>query len=190
MDPSLSGGHRVVYDHEVPFELRVQQVADAPQEVGTLEAVKVKLLLLGAEGKPSAVRMELTSENDLFFNFAHTLDETAFRAVQETQKLMVDFAEYSAVLVRMLNQCIKEPHSNLAVFVMQRGGRGHLDFIQNMECARHSASGASLPVGTHPAPASSIPGTSSSSCCRAPSSPPTTRRCGSRSPSGTPPKPP
>jgi hypothetical protein len=24
----------------------------------------------------------------------------------------------------MLNQCIKEPHSNLAVFVMQRGGRG------------------------------------------------------------------
>ena len=26
---------------QVPFEMRVQQAADAPQEVGTLEAVKV-----------------------------------------------------------------------------------------------------------------------------------------------------
>ena len=33
----------------------------------------------------------------------------------------------------MLNTCIKEPHQHLAVFVMQRGGRAHLDFIQNME---------------------------------------------------------
>ena len=41
MDPSLSGGHRVIYDREVPFELRVQQVSEVPQEVGTLEAVRV-----------------------------------------------------------------------------------------------------------------------------------------------------
>ncbi len=126
-------GHRVVYDHEVPFELRVQQVADAPQEVGTLEAVRVKLLLLGPDSSPSSVRMELTSENDLFFNFTHTLDEAGFREVQEKQKLMVDFADYPGVLTRMLDTCIKQPQAHLAVFVMQRGGKGHLDFIQNME---------------------------------------------------------
>jgi len=133
MDPSLSGGHRVTYEREVPFELRVQQVTDAPQEVGTLEAVRVKMLILGDEAAPSAIRVELTSENDLFFNYVHTLDEHAFRQVQEAQKLMVDFAEYPAVLTRMLDTCIREPSSHLAVFVMQRGGRGHLDFIQNME---------------------------------------------------------
>jgi len=133
MDPSLSGGHRVIYEREVPFELRVQQVADAPQEVGTLEAVKVKLLLLGDESAPSAIRVELTSENDLFFNYIHTLDDAGFRQVQEAQKLMVEFADYSSVLTRMLDTCIRDPHSHLAVFVMQRGGRGHLDFIQNME---------------------------------------------------------
>ena len=133
MDPSLSGGHRVIYDREVPFELRVQQVADTPQEVGTLEAVKVKLLLLGDDERPTTVKMELTSENDLFFHYTHTLDEAGFRLIQEQQKLMVDFPEYPTVLIRMLNTCIKEPHSHLAVFVMQRGGRAHLDFIQNME---------------------------------------------------------
>jgi hypothetical protein len=133
MDPSLIGGHRVVYEREVPFELRVQQAEHAPQEVGTLEAVKVKLLLLGDDGAPSGVRVELTSENDLFFNYAHVLDEPGFRGVQEAQKLMVEFADYPAVLTRMLDACIREPHSHLAVFVMGRGGRAHLDFIQNME---------------------------------------------------------
>ena len=133
MDPSLSGGHRVIYEREVPFELRVQQAAEAPQEAGTLEAVKVKLLLLGDEQAPTAFRVELTSENDLFFHYAHALDADSFQKMQEAQKLMVEFNEYASVLMRMLDMCIQQPHSHLAVFVMQRGGRGHLDFIQNME---------------------------------------------------------
>merc|ERR1712060_8699 len=60
-------------------------------------------------------------------------DEASFRMLQEGQKLMVDFVEYPSVLVRMLNHCIKEPHSHLAVFVMMRDGSARLDFIQNME---------------------------------------------------------
>lgn len=57
-------------------------------------------------------------------------DDTSFRSLQEGQKLMVDFTEYPSVLVRMLNHCIKEPHSHLAVFVMNRDGSARLDFIQ------------------------------------------------------------
>lgn len=45
---------------------------------------------------------------------------------------MVDFSEYPTVLMRMLANCIKEPHSHLAVFVMH-DEKAHLDFIQNME---------------------------------------------------------
>ena len=46
LDPSIADGYRVIYDREVPFELRVQEAADGPQQVGTLEAIKVKVLLL------------------------------------------------------------------------------------------------------------------------------------------------
>merc|ERR1719262_2198191 len=53
--------------------------------------------------------------------------------MQETQKLMIEFQDYVGVLIRQLNQCIKEPHQFLAVFVMQRDGHARLDFIQNME---------------------------------------------------------
>jgi hypothetical protein len=53
--------------------------------------------------------------------------------MQDQQKLMIDFADYANVLIRMLNNCIKEPHNHLAVYLMQADGRARLDFIQNME---------------------------------------------------------
>ena len=45
----------------------------------------------------------------------------------------VEFPEYPNVLIRMLNNCIKEPQNHLAVFVVEREGLARLDFIQNME---------------------------------------------------------
>ena len=77
--------------------------------------------------------MELASENDVFFSFMHVIDEVGFQMMQEQQKLMVDFPEYPNILIKMLNASIKEPHSHLAVFVMERDGSARLDFIQNME---------------------------------------------------------
>lgn len=133
MDPSLSDGHRVLFDREVPFELRIQEVGSGLQEAGTLEAVKTKILQLGHEGSPAHIRLELTSENDLFFHYIHAVDERGFNTLQNHQKLMVDFSDYPSVLVRMLNSCIKEPHSFLAVLIMHRDGNAHLDFIQNIE---------------------------------------------------------
>lgn len=133
MDPSLADGHRVLYDREVPFELRIQDPSSGPQEVGTLESIRVKVLLLGEDTSPQHLKIELTSENDLFYHYLHTTDEAGFRAMQDSQKLMIEFAEYPTILVRMLNSCIKEPHSFLAVFIMRRDGQARLDFIQNIE---------------------------------------------------------
>ncbi len=77
--------------------------------------------------------MELTSENDLFFHYTHIMDEDNFRPVQESQKLMIEFNDYTNILSKMINSCIKEPHSFLAVFIMNRDGTARLDFIQNIE---------------------------------------------------------
>ena len=46
---------------------------------------------------------------------------------------MVNFPEYANILIKMVNSCIKEPHSFLAVFLMNRDGSAKLDFIQNIE---------------------------------------------------------
>ncbi|KAJ0397184.1 hypothetical protein P43SY_005111 [Pythium insidiosum] len=133
IDPSLVGGFRVIYDRETPFELRIQDADSTPQQVGTLEAIKVKILVHGDEGDIQAVKVELSTESDLFFLYAHTCDAETFQLMQDQQKLMIDFADYANVLIRMLNNCIKEPHNHLAVYLMQADGRARLDFIQNME---------------------------------------------------------
>lgn len=132
LDPSLTDGSTIIYDREVPVEVR-NQIGEDPVRQGTVESIKVKLLLLGAEQEPSLIRVELSSEADLFFHYVHVIDESAFRRVQEQQKLMIQFADYANVLIRMLNACIRETTTNLAIFLMHGDSDARLDFIQNME---------------------------------------------------------
>ncbi|RHY23911.1 hypothetical protein DYB32_009031, partial [Aphanomyces invadans] len=86
----------------------------------------------GDENDLKALKIELSTETDLFFYYSHVCDLEGFHLVQEQQKLMVDFSDYANVLIRMLNNCIKEPHNHIAVYLMQADGRARLDFIQEV----------------------------------------------------------
>ena len=97
-DPSLAEGHTVIYDREVPFEMRAEGAegaggGDGQELVGSTEAIKVKILMLGDEFALQQIRVELSSENDLFFHFTHTLEEAVYAEVQQHQKLMASFTE-------------------------------------------------------------------------------------------------
>eukprot|EP00735_Rhodelphis_limneticus_P006346 TRINITY_DN18742_c0_g1::TRINITY_DN18742_c0_g1_i1::g.15231::m.15231 TRINITY_DN18742_c0_g1::TRINITY_DN18742_c0_g1_i1::g.15231 ORF type:complete len:254 (-),score=18.89,McrBC/PF10117.4/0.012,MCM_N/PF14551.1/0.73 TRINITY_DN18742_c0_g1_i1:528-1289(-) len=133
LDPAIADGHRVIYDREVPFEMRNEVDPSHAQDVGNLEAIRAKVLVLGDEHNPSNVRLELTSEANLFLHFIHNMTQDSFRSMQEQQKLMIDFPDFPNLLIRMLNCCIKEPQSHLAVCSMYPNGRARVDFIQNME---------------------------------------------------------
>jgi hypothetical protein len=115
------------------MEIRHHYTGDESISTGTLEAIKVKMLLDGQDDAPSAIRLEMSSENDLFFHFSHSISAQDFHLVQEQQKLVVDYSEYPNVLIRMLNACIREPHQHLAIFVIKDQEEARLDFIQNME---------------------------------------------------------
>lgn len=93
----------------------------------------MKILIAGPDESPAEIRMEMSSEVDLFFHYQHGVDARAFSKIQEAQKLMVEMSDYPAILVRMLNACIKEPHINLGIFTMLNDTEARLDFIQNME---------------------------------------------------------
>eukprot|EP00756_Hemistasia_phaeocysticola_P065307 Hpha_TRINITY_DN8469_c0_g1::TRINITY_DN8469_c0_g1_i1::g.34668::m.34668 len=134
MDPSLADGHREIYNREVPFELRTQESAQKPHDVGTLEQVKVKVLTLGEDTPEGlSMRVELSSESDLFFHYSCNLGTGEYLQLRDEQKLMCDFRDFGPTLLKMLNKCIKEPQSYLAVFILQRDGNAVLEFIQNME---------------------------------------------------------
>lgn len=136
LDPSIADGYRVVFDRECPFEVKssgddndfnfgATGVGDGSV---SLEAIKVKVLVLGDE----SIRLELSSEADLFFHYIHVVDEVGFRMMQESQKLMIDFAEYADVLMKMVNSCIQDPQTHIAILVL-KNGRARLDFVRNIE---------------------------------------------------------
>ncbi|GLC43568.1 hypothetical protein PLESTM_001487400 [Pleodorina starrii] len=133
LDPSLVDGFTLFYEREVPFELRSAVTLDLPTEVGALEAVRVRILRQMDGEQVKSIRVELCSESNLFFLYIHDVNETSFKELQAVQRLMVDFPDYPTVLMRMLNQCVREPHAYLAVLIMYPTGEARLDFIQNME---------------------------------------------------------
>lgn len=133
MDPSLADGFKVAYDREIPLELRLQDVAEDQQDVGTLENIRTRVLVQGDGQQPNVIKVELTSEADLFFNYTSIIDETYFEKLKEEQKLNVDFPGFLNLLLKMNNNCQKEPQNYFCVFFMQRDGQARLDFIQNME---------------------------------------------------------
>ena len=57
-------------------------VCPAESQVGTLEATKVKILLMGEDSNPQSIRVELASEGDLFFHYMHVCDEGSFQLIQ------------------------------------------------------------------------------------------------------------
>lgn len=67
-DPSLSEDHKLIYNREVPFELRLED-NDGPQEIASFEAMRCKILIGGEKNNPIQIRIELSCENDLFFSF-------------------------------------------------------------------------------------------------------------------------
>ena len=84
-DPSLSEGHKLIYNREVPFELRLED-NDGPQEVASFESIRCKVLTAG----DVQIRIELSCENDLFFHFTSDIDEETYKIMQENQKLTVN----------------------------------------------------------------------------------------------------
>ena len=61
-DPSLTDGYKIVFNHEVPFEVRSQnEDSDGPNQ-GVLEMIKVKILVRDSGNEIEGVRVELSSE--------------------------------------------------------------------------------------------------------------------------------
>lgn len=133
MDPSLNGGYRVLYDKEVPIELRLVENEKDAEEPGTLESIKTKILILGEVQNPQTVKIELSSEADLFFHHTAIVTLESYEELRERQQLNVAFDAYIGLLIKMFNNVNKEPHVYMSILFLYKDGKGRLDFIQNLE---------------------------------------------------------
>eukprot|EP01038_Epipyxis_sp_PR26KG_P010875 gene10875-14594_t len=121
VDPSVADGHRLIREFmEVPIEVRVGTGVDTMNNTTVIEIIHVKILVLGPDDAPTSIRIELSSEADLFFYFHHNIQVDDFSAIQEKQRLV------------MISSCILDPTTYISVLTIVND-KARLDIIQNME---------------------------------------------------------
>ncbi|EZG58340.1 hypothetical protein GNI_094940 [Gregarina niphandrodes] len=120
--------------------------------MGAVEPLNIKVLIKGTECEPEQVKIEVTSENELFLHFTHKITRETFREICGDQNLLVDMADYPSVIMKMCNSSIQNPKTYIswakyvcwvlmntldfrftAVVVLHDDGGADLSFVQNIE---------------------------------------------------------
>lgn len=133
VDPSLKSGHQLLLKLKIPIELRVQEEGQASQ-VGKMVEIECKLLAQYRGKSLLEVKLELTTELDLFFSYSHFLNVDNFRGTQKDHKLLVNLDDYPDMLHRLITSCANKPQEFICIFTMRRNGWARLDFVQNLKC--------------------------------------------------------
>ncbi|EPY39737.1 hypothetical protein AGDE_04191 [Angomonas deanei] len=131
VDPSLADGSRLVYDREVPCELRAMRAGES--SAGSLEQMRIKVLTQGEERNLSSIRVEIITEADIFFHYTCIINDQGFVRLREDQNLVCEFAEFLMTLLKMLNRCIREPGRFIGALLLGDDGTGNLEFVENLE---------------------------------------------------------
>ncbi len=101
MDPSLENNFRVIYNKEIPMEIRL--VETETPETGSQEVINAKLLVQGEVQNPQMVKIELTSEADLFFHYSKIETIESFQQLKQDQQLTLEFEGFIGLLIKLLN---------------------------------------------------------------------------------------
>lgn len=130
-DPSLADGSRIVYDREVPLELRA--IVAGESSAGSLEPMRVKVLTNGESRNLASMRIEITTESDIFFHYTCIINDQGFLRLRDDQHLVCEFSDFLMTLLKMLNRCIKEPGKFIGALLLSADGSGNLEFVENLE---------------------------------------------------------
>lgn len=139
-DPSFQmGGYVLVYEKDVPFELKLETDTET-KDLAQMEQIHCKVLLPRMNNKKGSeepeteiIRTELSSENDLFFHYTSDIDPEIFEMICMKQNLSIEYENLCETLQRLFDDCVNEPETYIAVFIMNKNGMGNLTFVKNSE---------------------------------------------------------
>ncbi|AFZ80624.1 hypothetical protein BEWA_000290 [Theileria equi strain WA] len=120
-DPSLVEGCEVLYKNNCKVEVKYK---------GSLQG-EIMNLTFRLIGNEHLIKLELTSETDLFFYFIHRIDSKSFEDIKTAQNLTIDFVNYSETIIKMVNSCIDSSSFSCILYI--NGDLGVLKFFQNMD---------------------------------------------------------
>ena len=133
-DPSLKEGYKLVFEKEVPMDLKIEN-KKGQKDISSFEAIIFKVLKIqtSSQSIPSHIRIELFSENDLFFHFTSIIDEEIFNVMKEKQDITIDYKDFIILLEELCDNCINDSESFICIFIMKKNGNASLEIIKNID---------------------------------------------------------
>jgi hypothetical protein len=127
-DPSLGEGGECVFDKEIPVEIRSWEGEESEAIL-----VRIKVIIHAEDGGLRQLRIELTSENDVFFLYESTFTAQDYADLQSKQKLKIDFDRFPQVLVNIIAKNVDSKGEFTLAFLQDARNHGVLIFQQNLQ---------------------------------------------------------
>ncbi|KAL4504476.1 hypothetical protein ABPG72_009922 [Tetrahymena utriculariae] len=135
MDPSLAEGLRCIYDKDIYYTIRFYRDENETQDLENHEPLRTRIFILGDEKNPQFLKIEVSSDNDIFFHFVHKADQNNYKQIKAEQNLNLEFNEYPAICIKCFNKVEKATNHNQynAIFTIMDNGSGRLEINQETE---------------------------------------------------------
>ncbi|EAS07603.2 hypothetical protein TTHERM_00919520 (macronuclear) [Tetrahymena thermophila SB210] len=135
LDPSLDGGFKIIYIQELPITIKLLEGIESFNETTNVEPILIKMMqkTTGKEKRLDTIKIELTTEADLFFNFVFEANDVTFLKMKKKQKWNIDFDQLSSSIIKMLTSCQKDPHSFQLAFEINKDLNAELVICQTTE---------------------------------------------------------
>ena len=133
-DPSLIDGYKVIYNKEVPFDIKLE-TKDDTKDLASFELIRCKILsdAVNPDGTPTRVKFELSWESDLLFHYTNIVDEEAFADIKKKQNLNLEFQQYCNLVTKICDDCINTPDTYIAVFTIKKDIPSKLQFTKGSD---------------------------------------------------------
>ena len=133
-DPSLSDGFKIIYNKEVPIDIKVETNENL-KDLASFQLIRFKLLsdAINKEDTPQHVKLELSWENDLLFHYTNIVDEQTFLDLKKSQNLNIDFPQYINLIKKICENCISSPDDFICTFIIHKDGISKLHFAKETD---------------------------------------------------------
>lgn len=133
-DPSLTNGFKIIYFNTIPVEIKTK-VKNKEKDLAPFEPIKFKLLADNVSGNNSInnIKIELSSENDIYFHFTNIIDENKFKDIKKEQNLNINFSQFCQLFEEMCENCRSSPHEYICFFNLNKQSNSILKFIKTSD---------------------------------------------------------
>jgi hypothetical protein len=127
VDPSIKAGGKILFDREIPLQVQRQGERSAPIPT------HIRVVVGSKESETEPVRVELTTDSDLYLLYEAEFNQDAYAELQSKQGLDVGFSEVAAAVVELVNLVMTEGQGYEVLFDVNEELRGKLVFTQKLK---------------------------------------------------------